>query len=127
MFDKIKQASAKIAATALAFVASAPVFATSTTPPGGGLPSVTTPTGAAVGTNDYIGLIQGYALDSFIVLGLILGTVAFIMVAKNVTKVYGEIGNGKAEWGDMGAHLVGGVLLLVFVVFMLTKAASILA
>ena len=121
MFDKIKQASAKIAATALAFVASAPVFATATN----GLPTVSAPSTGS--TTNYIELIQGYALDSFLVLGLILGTVAFIMVAKNVTKVYGEIGNGKAEWGDMGAHLVGGVLLLVFVVFMLTKAASILA
>lgn len=124
MFHKIKQASAKIAATALAFVASAPVFATSSTP-SSGLPTVSAPSTGS--TTNYIELIQGYALDSFLVLGLILGTVAFIMVAKNVTKVYGEIGNGKAEWGDMGAHLVGGVLLLVFVVFMLIQASTILA
>lgn len=122
MFKQMKKASAKVGAF-LGLLLAFPSWATSTTP--SGLPAISPP--STGNTTNYIDLIQGYALDAFVVMGLIIGTVAFIMVSKNVVKVYGEIGDGKAEWGDMGAQLVGGVLLLVFVVFMLIQAQSVLA
>ena len=75
---------------------------------------------------DYIGLIKGYSYDILIVIGLILGTMAFITVSRNMISTYSEIGAGKKTWGDMGMHGGMGVLLLVFVVFLLTEAAGII-
>ena len=89
------------------------------------LPDTADPTNAAA-DGDYIGLLQGYAFDIAIVLGLILGTIAFLAVAKNMIAVYNEIGAGKKTWGDMGMHGGMGVLLLVFVVYLLTEAAGII-
>jgi integrating conjugative element membrane protein (TIGR03745 family) len=89
------------------------------------LPTTAEPTNAAA-EGDYIGLLQGYAFDIAIVLGLILGTIAFLAVAKNMIAVYNEIGSGKKTWGDMGMHGGMGVLLLVFIVYLLTEAAGII-
>jgi integrating conjugative element membrane protein (TIGR03745 family) len=68
----------------------------------------------------------GYAFDIGIVVGLIVGTIAFLVVANNCIGVYKEIGTGKRTWGDLGSHGAFGVLLLVFVVYLLTEAASII-
>lgn len=89
------------------------------------LPDTADPTNAAA-DGDYIGLLQGYAFDIAIALGLILGTVAFLAVAKNMVAVYNDIGAGKKTWGDMGMHGGMGVLLLVFVVYLLTEASGII-
>ncbi len=75
---------------------------------------------------NYIQLFQNYAYDIFIVVGLLVGTIAFIRVVTNLIATYGEIQNGRKTWGDMGAQAVFGVLLLVFTVFLLTEAATVL-
>lgn len=89
------------------------------------LPATANPTNTAA-AGDYIGLLKGYAFDIAIVLGLVLGTIAFLAVAKNMVAVYNDIGAGKKTWGDMGMHGGMGVLLLVFVVYLLTEAARII-
>lgn len=89
------------------------------------LPSTADPSNAAA-DGDYIGLLKGYAFDIAIVLGLVIGTIAFLAVAKNMIAVYSEIGAGKRTWGDMAMHGGMGVLLLVFVVYLLTEAAGII-
>ncbi|AHI32712.1 MAG: TIGR03745 family integrating conjugative element membrane protein [Marinobacter sp.] len=89
------------------------------------LPATANPTNAPA-QGDYIGLLKGYAFDIAIVLGLILGTIAFLAVAKNMIATYNEIGEGKKTWGDMGMHGGMGVLLLVFVVYLLTQAATVI-
>ncbi len=89
------------------------------------LPTTTNPSQAPA-QGDYIGLLKGYAYDIALVLGLILGTIAFLAVARNMISTYNEIGDGKKTWGDMGMHGGMGVLLLVFVVFLLTEAASVI-
>ncbi|WP_444928290.1 TIGR03745 family integrating conjugative element membrane protein (plasmid) [Microbulbifer sp. TRSA002] len=89
------------------------------------LPDTADPTNAAA-DGDYIGLIKGYAFDIAIVLGLVLGTIAFLAVCKNMIAVYNDIGAGKKTWGDMGMNGGMGVLLLVFVVYLLTEAAGII-
>ena len=76
---------------------------------------------------DFIGVAKGYMYDIGIVLGLGIATVAFIVVANNMIGVYKEIGAGKKTWGDMGMHGAAGVVLLVFVVYLLTQAADVLA
>lgn len=89
------------------------------------LPTTAAPSNAAASGN-YIELIKGYAYDLVIVFGLVMGVMAFYVVAKNMIAVYGEIGTGKKTWGDMGMHGGMGVLLLVFVVFLLTEASTII-
>lgn len=75
---------------------------------------------------DYITLMQDYAFDIFILVGLVMGTLGFIMVVKNTIGAYGEVQDGKGTWGQFGMNAGAGVLLLVFVTFMLTEAAAIL-
>lgn len=75
---------------------------------------------------DYIGLIQDYAYDIFLFLGLAMATLAFFTVTKNTIGAYGEVQDGKGTWGQLGINFGAGVLLLVFVVFLLTEAAAIL-
>lgn len=77
-------------------------------------------------TGDYIGLLKGYAYDIALVIGLVLGTLAFITVAKNMISTYNEIGTGRKTWGDMGMHGGMGVMLLVFVVYLLTEASKVI-
>lgn len=89
------------------------------------LPATADPTNAAA-DGDYIGLLKGYGFDIAIALGLFLGTIAFLAVAKNMVAVYTEIGAGKKTWGDMAMHGGMGVLLLVFVVYLLTEASGII-
>ncbi|MCP4974612.1 MAG: TIGR03745 family integrating conjugative element membrane protein [Maribacter sp.] len=89
------------------------------------LPTTSNPsTNPAAG--DYIGLLKGYAFDIFIVVGLVLGTLAFIVVSKNMIATYSEIGQGKKTFGDLGMHGGIGVLLLVFVIYLLTEAAVVI-
>lgn len=75
---------------------------------------------------DYIQLMQDYAYDIFLFLGLAIATLAFFTVAKNTIGAYGEVQDGKGTWGQLGINFGAGVLLLVFVVFLLTEAAAIL-
>lgn len=90
------------------------------------LPTTAAPSRGATTSGDYIGLLQEYAYDIGILVGLILSTVGFIMVAKNVVTTYGEIGDGRKTYSDMAGAAAAGVLLLIFIVFMLTEAAGVL-
>lgn len=89
------------------------------------LPTTAPPSrGGAAG--NYIEMMQNYAYDIFIFLGLAVATVVFFIVSKNTIGAYGEVQDGKGTWGQVGMQFGVGVLLLVFVVFLLTEAAAIL-
>ena len=89
------------------------------------LPTTAPPSrGSTAGT--YIQLMQDYAYDIFLFIGLAVATLAFFAVSKNVIGAYGEVQDGKGTWGQLGVNFGAGVLLLVFVVFLLTEAAAIL-
>lgn len=90
-----------------------------------GLPTTAAPTRGADDGN-FIQLLQNYAFDIFIFLGLAVATVTFFVVAKNCIGTYSEVQDGKATWGQFGMQGGIGVMLLVFVVFLLTEAADIL-
>ena len=89
------------------------------------LPTTAPPSRGSTAGN-YILLMQDYAYDIFIFLGLALATLAFFAVSRNVIGAYGEVQDGKGTWGQLGMNFGAGVLLLVFVVFLLTEAAAIL-
>jgi len=89
------------------------------------LPTTAPPSRGSTAGN-YILLMQDYAYDIFIFLGLALATLAFFAVSKHVLVAYGEVLVGTGTWVQLGMNFGAGVLLLVFVVFLLTEAAAIL-
>ena len=105
-------------------VAAAAVFVTS----GQALAALPTTAAPSRGTTsgNYIQLMQDYAYDIFLFIGLAVATLAFFAVSKNTIGAYGEVQDGKGTWGQLGVNFGAGVLLLVFVVFLLTEAAAIL-
>ncbi len=86
----------------------------------------TAPPSRGTTAGNYIKLMQDYAYDVFVFIGLAVATVVFFIVAKNTVGAYGEVQDGKGTWGQVGMQFGIGVLLLVFVIFLLTEAATIL-
>lgn len=89
------------------------------------LPTLAPPT-RGTSTGNYLRTWQDYAFDFFVVIGLLIATVALIAVAKNTIGAYFEVQDGKGTWAQVGMNAGIGALLVVFVSFLLTDAAGIL-
>ncbi len=89
------------------------------------LPTTAPPTRATTDGN-YIQLLQNYAYDIFIFGGLAMSVLALFVVVKNTLSAYSEVSTGKGTMGQVAMHAGVGVILLVFIVFLLTEAAAIL-
>lgn len=89
------------------------------------LPTTSAPTRTTTDGN-FIELLQNYAYDILILGGLLLATIGFFLVVKNIFAAYTQIPEGKSTWGAVGMHAGGGVLILVLIIFLLTEAAAIL-
>ena len=72
------------------------------------------------------GQIKGYSQDGVVLGGLIISAIAFIVVANAAISTFSEIQDGKKSWTQFGAIVVVGVILLVAVIWLLTKSASII-
>lgn len=90
------------------------------------LPAQADPDSGTVRAGNIIDAVKFYAKDIFIVAGLIIATVVFIIVTTNAISVYKEIRDGRRTWGDLGMHAGAGAVLIVFVVFLLTQAQNII-
>jgi integrating conjugative element membrane protein (TIGR03745 family) len=90
------------------------------------LPSQANPDSGAIRAGNIIDAVKFYAKDIFLVAGLIIATVVFIIVTTNAISVYKEIRDGRRTWGDLGMHAGAGAVLIVFVVFLLTQAQNII-
>jgi integrating conjugative element membrane protein (TIGR03745 family) len=86
----------------------------------------TAPPSRGDGGGNFITLLQNYAFDIAIFGGLAVAAVLFFVVSKNVIGTYSEISDGRATWGALGMQSVVGVLLLVFIVFLMAQAATVL-
>ncbi len=89
------------------------------------LPTTAPPTRGAPAGN-FITILQNYAFDIAIFGGLAIATILLFIVSKNVMVTYSQVSDGKATMGQVGMQAGVGVLLLVFVVFLLTQAATVL-
>ena len=78
------------------------------------------------GGGGFFGQIKGYSQDGVVLAGLIICAVAFIVVANSAISTFSEIQDGKKTWTQFGAIVVVGVILLVAVIWLLTKSASII-
>jgi integrating conjugative element membrane protein (TIGR03745 family) len=90
------------------------------------LPSQADPDSGTNRDGNIIDAVKFYAKDIFLVGGLIIATVVFIIVTLNAIAVYKEIRDGRRTWGDLGMHAGAGAVLIVFVVFLLTQAQDII-
>ena len=73
-----------------------------------------------------IDTIKNYAYDGGILLGLLIATLAFLGVAWHSLTVYADVQNQRKTWKDLGAVVGIGALLVVIIIWFLTKAAAIL-
>ncbi|MGR3808199.1 TIGR03745 family integrating conjugative element membrane protein [Pasteurella testudinis] len=70
--------------------------------------------------------IKNYAYDAGILAGLLISAVAFYQVASSCLATYREISDGKKKWSDLGMTALVGAILIVIIIWLLTKAADIL-
>lgn len=70
--------------------------------------------------------IQNYAYDIAILVGLAICAIAFLAVAWYSMAVYADVQNSRKTWRDLGAVVLIGALLVVAIIWFLTKASEIL-
>lgn len=88
------------------------------------LPTVAPPS-AGGGGSGLLGTLQGYAAMAGLLLGLLIATAAFLVVGGGALGKFNEA-RKKNEWGDFAVVLVVGVLLIVAILWLANKAATIL-
>lgn len=88
-----------------------------------GLPPIEAPSSG--GGSGLMGQIKGYVQDGLVLGGLVVAAVAFIVVAQAAIHTFAEVRDGKATWGKFGAIIVVGIILLVAVIWLITKSATI--
>ena len=82
---------------------------------------------AMAAEGDFFGLIQEYFNQAVLIGGLVISAVALLVVAVIGISKYKEVAEGRATWGDMGMHIVAGVVLIAIVLFLVTLTPDILA
>jgi integrating conjugative element membrane protein (TIGR03745 family) len=68
--------------------------------------------------------IKNYAYDGGILLGLLIALLAFLGVAWHSLTVYADVQNQRKTWKDLGAVVGIGALLVVIIIWFLTKASD---
>lgn len=89
-----------------------------------GLPTVEPPTSG--GGGGLMDILKGYIQDGIVILGLVAAAVAFLVVANSAITTFHEVREGKSSWGKFGAVIVVGIVLLVAVIWLVSKSAEIL-
>ncbi|MEN1536346.1 TIGR03745 family integrating conjugative element membrane protein, partial [Pseudomonas aeruginosa] len=94
----------------------------SLTPALADLPQIEPPSSG--GGGGLFGQIKGYFQDGIVLIGLVIAAAAFVKVAEAAVTTFSEVRDGKTGWGQFGAIIVVGVVLLVAVIWLLGKSAS---
>ncbi|HBD1844108.1 TPA: TIGR03745 family integrating conjugative element membrane protein [Salmonella enterica] len=88
------------------------------------LPSIEAPTSG--GGSGIMGQIKGYSQDGIVLGGLIVCAVGFIVVAVAAVQTFADVRNGKSTWSTFGAIIVVGIILIVAIIWLLSKSASVI-
>lgn len=91
----------------------------------GALPTVAPPT-SGVDDGDYFGMMKGYFSQGLELGGLVLISIGFLVVVKNIIIAYSEVMDKQGTWRAVMVNAGAGVLLLVGAVYMLTDSVDIL-
>jgi len=76
--------------------------------------------------NGIMGTIKNYGYDIVILMALGVCALGFLVVANSCISTYSEIQAGRKQWKDLGAMAGVGAVLLVVIIWLLTKATEIL-
>ncbi len=88
------------------------------------LPSIEAPTsGGGGGTYN---MAMGYIKMGALAVGLLVCVGAFFAVAHAIITSFHDIRRGKGEWTQFLLYLVVGIILILFVIYLATKASEIL-
>lgn len=119
MFKPLVTESKKIA---IAIVGLAMMFVSNLTL-AQGLPALEAPSRGEGG--GLIETLQNYAFDFGILVGLIIAAVAFLVVANAAVATFNEA-RVRGEWSKFAIVVVVGVVLIVCIIWLATKAGEIL-
>lgn len=97
---------------------------TSVTSAQAALPTVEGPKSSTDST--FYGQISGYLNDGIVLGGLIMAAVALLVVANAIIATFSEVQQGKATWAKFGILVVVGIVLVVAVIWLATKAATVI-
>lgn len=75
--------------------------------------------------SSFYGQISGYINDGIVLGGLILAAVALLVVANAIIATFAEVRDGKATWAKFGMLVVVGIVLVVAVIWLASKAATV--
>ena len=87
------------------------------------LPTPVPPSTAAPAGN-WLALIQGYAKDAGLVLGLVIAVAIFLWIAWITIAKFNEARAGRAEWGEVGLVAIIAAGVMIFTSFLLTEAST---
>ena len=75
--------------------------------------------------SSFYGQISGYVNDGIVLGGLILAAVALLGVAHASIATCAEVHEGPSSWAKVGRRVVVGIVLVVAVIWLATKAATV--
>jgi integrating conjugative element membrane protein (TIGR03745 family) len=84
-----------------------------------------TPPSGCPGGN-WLQLIRGYIGDGAVILGLAIATVGLLWMAYTGVAKFNECRVGKAEWSELGVLGIVGAVVLLFMMFLLNQAATVI-
>ena len=90
------------------------------------LPTPAAPSRGAATSGDYIAGAQEYIYDFFILAGLVLATLGLIFVVRNTLSTYAEVPQNRATMSEVFMQAGVGAVIVVFILWLLTEAATIL-
>lgn len=77
-------------------------------------------------SDSMIQTLQDHAFDILSLIALVIAAAAFCGVAYHAYTTYSEVQNGKKTWGQFGLTCGVGALLLVIIIWLLTKGTDVL-
>ncbi|WP_417903529.1 TIGR03745 family integrating conjugative element membrane protein [Chania multitudinisentens] len=88
------------------------------------LPTVEGPKSSTDST--FYGQISGYLNDGVVLGGLLLAAAALLVVANAIIATFAEVQQQKATWAKFAILVVVGIVLVVAVIWLATKAATVI-
>lgn len=76
--------------------------------------------------SSFYGQISGYLNDGIVLGGLILAAAALLVVANAIIATFAEVQQGRSTWAKFGMLVVVGIVLVVAVIWLATKAATVI-